>query len=593
MFEKKALLLSMIAILGCSESEESYSQNSSPMQDAVAEQNAVAEQDTVAEVADTYFEQAETSDTEIVPSQYTIDGQKLAPLSVCGTNGANLRREMSVFEREQPNYRPASDPALRIIQNGFGSFTGLQPGSDIFLARNESMNRALLSAKANIIKTIRQKITAEQAVSTPISGLSIDDKIDMQVQSLRNELAELSAETEVLGAEYESLTAAVLTSATSENLQGLTTEDRVNSFFDAAIKKLDDAYDPATSEAEKKAKFEELKAQLTAKRASFISSANKLSDLQRDLSNMQNQTISETSVQSLAEMPLYGAATVNHLECYDAEERSIYTMAKVIWTPGLHEQARAILLNEDINLPPGTKSFDDHIYDLDLTQLLGSYRHIDHEGVPWFYSVRSADYTIGNPSTIEDRTNLFAAGQAVLAVYAEVYTSSDAKAAVANSESARTSVTASQFSQQQSQKAQDLNIFGLTTARSEIAISPITGREEYISVAAINMKAAHSAPDAMASLYATLREVNSDQSYRDGLIQAMADEAESTKNDSRARAEGYSDGRNNVQEISDERARNSEPPASVESARNIDAEQEPERAENSTSFSSQAVEDDF
>ena len=587
MFDSKVLLLSLIAILGCSESEELYSQNSSPMQDAVVDQDAVAE------VADSYFEQAEISDTEIVPSQYTIDGQKLAPLSVCGTNGSNLRREMSAFERENRNYRPASDPALRIIQNGLGSFTGLQPGSDIFLARNESMNRALLNAKANIIKTIRQKITAEQAVRTPVSGLSIDEKIDMQAQSLRNELAELSAETEVLGAEYEALTAAVLTSATSENLQGLTTEDRVNSFFDAAIRKLDEAYDPATSEAEKKAKFEELKAELTVKRASFINSVNKLGDLERDLSNIQNQTISETSVQSLSSMPLYGAATVKHLECYDAEERSIYTMVKVIWTPGLHEQARAILLNEDIDLAPGAKSFDDHIYDLDLTQLLGSYRYIDNEGTPWFYSVRSADYTIGNPSTIEDRTNLFAAGQAVLAVYAEVSTSSDAKAAVANSESARTTVTATQFSQQQSQKAQDLNIFGLTNARSEIAISPITGREEYISVAAINMKAAHSAPDAMASLYATLREVNSDQSYRDGLIQAMADEAESTKNDSRARAEGYSDGRNNVQEISDERARNSEPAASVESAGNIEAEQAPGRAESSTSFSSQAVEDDF
>lgn len=587
MFDRKVLLLSLIAILGCSESEELYSQNSSPMQDAVVSQDAVAE------VADSYFEQAEISDTEIVPSQYTIDGQKLAPLSVCGTNGSNLRREMSAFERENRNYRPASDPALRIIQNGLGSFTGLQPGSDIFLARNESMNRALLNAKANIIKTIRQKITAEQAVRTPVSGLSIDEKIDMQAQSLRNELAELSAETEVLGAEFEALTAAVLTSATSENLQGLTTEDRVNSFFDAAIKKLDEAYDPATSEAEKKARFDELKAELAVKRASFINSVNKLGDLERDLSNIQNQTISETSVQSLSSMPLYGAATVKHLECYDAEERSIYTMAKVIWTPGLHEQARAILLNEDIDLAPGAKSFDDHIYDLDLTQLLGSYRYIDNEGTPWFYSVRSADYTIGNPSTIEDRTNLFAAGQAVLAVYAEVSTSSDAKAAVANSESARTTVTATQFSQQQSQKAQDLNIFGLTNARSEIAISPITGREEYISVAAINMKAAHSAPDAMASLYATLREVNSDQSYRDGLIQAMADEAESTKNDSRARAEGYSDGRNNVQEISDERARNSEPSASVESAGNIEAEQEPGRAESSTSFSSQAVEDDF
>ena len=70
MFDRKVLSLSLIAIIGCSESEELYSQNSSPVQDAVVDQDAVAE------VADSYFEQAEISDTEIVPSQYTIDGQK-------------------------------------------------------------------------------------------------------------------------------------------------------------------------------------------------------------------------------------------------------------------------------------------------------------------------------------------------------------------------------------------------------------------------------------------------------------------------------------------------------------------------------------
>lgn len=579
MFNRKSLVVCMTVLLGCAESNESLSQSTEPNQSG--------------DVADNYFEQAQDSDSEIIPSQYTIDGQKMAPLSVCGTNGSDVRREMSAFEREQPNFRPKSDASLRIIQNGIGSFTGLQPGSDLFVARNEAMNRAVLNAKAAIIKTIHQKITAEQSVKTPISGLSIDEKIDLQTQSLRNEFSQLTAETEVLGAEYAGLTEAVLTSSSADNLQGLTTVDRVNSFFDAAIKKLDESYDPANAEAEKKAKFENLKSQLTQKRAAFISSVNKLADLQRDLTNIQNQTISETSVQSLSSMPLYGASTIKHLECYDAEERSIYTMAKLIWTPGLHEQARAILLNETVDLPLGEKSFDDFIYDLDISQLLGSYRYIDDSGNPWFYAIRSADYTIGNPATIEDRTNLLAAGQAVLALYAEVKTSSDAKTAVANSESARTSVTASQFSQQQSQKAQDLNIFGLSNARSEIVISPITNREEYISVAAINMKAAHSAPGAMAELYATLREVNSDQSYREGLLRGMADEANSTKNDPAARAAGYSDGRDNVVEVTQERELASEPSAPAYTGTMVEPSLPSDPDENSSRFSSQTVIDDF
>lgn len=579
MFGRKSLVACIAVVLGCTEPNESMPQ--------------VAEADQSGEVADTYFEQAEDSDSEIILSQYTIDGQKMAPLSFCGTNGSNLRREMSVFEKENDGYRPKSDPSLRIIQNGLGSFTGLQPGSDLFIARNESMNRAMLNAKANIIKTINQKITAEQIVKTPFTGLSIDEKIDMQAQSLRNEWSQLDAETKVLGTEYKAMTQAVLTSSSEDNLQGLTTADRVNSFFDAVVKKLNESYDPVNAEAAKKAKFENLKSQLTQKRAAFISSVNKLDDLQKDLENIQNQAVSETSVQSLSSMPLYGASTMMHLDCYDAKERSIYTMAKVIWTPKLHEEARAILLNETVDLPPGKKSFDDHIYDLDISQLLGSYRYIDDTGTPWFYSIRSADYTIGNPSTIEDRTNLFAAGQAVLAVYAEVKTSSNAKAAVANSESARTSVTVSQFSQQQSQKAQNLNIFGLSNARSEIVISPITNREEYVTVAAINMKSAHSGSDAMAELYATLKEVNYDQSYRGHLLQGMADEANSSKNDPSARAEGYSDGRNNVVDVAQKRETASEPSTPQDTETMVEPSIPPGRTEKSSSFSSQAVEDDF
>jgi hypothetical protein len=292
-------------------------------------------------------------------------------------------------------------------------------------------------------------------------------------------------------------------------------------------------------------------------------------------------------------MPLYGTATIKHIECYDAEERSITVMVKLIWTPSLHEQARAILLDEEISLPAGEKSFSDYIYGLDLTQLLGSYRYIDNEGVPWFFSIRSADYSVGNVGTTEDRTNLFASGQAVLALYSEVSTASDAKEAVANSESARTSVTASQFSQLQSQRVEGMQIFGLSIARSEVLVSPITGQDEYVSVAAINLKAAHSAPESMAALYATLREVNSNQSYRGGLIEGMAAEGNSTRNDPEARRQGYVDGRGDVSDQVNQRRASSE----LQPASGTNSLSEPpsasQREEQSSSFNSQAVKDDF
>ena len=238
-----------------------------PASEVIADQSTILPNRDSSDPSDTYYAQPILEETEIqiTPSQYASGIQKIAPPSVCGINGANLRIEMGKFESENANYRPKSDPKLRIVQNGIGAFTGLEPGSDVFLARNEAMNKAVLNAKANIIKTIHQKISAEQLIMTPVSGLSVEEKIDAQATALRGQFKTLTAEIEILGREYEELTSAVLAGTSADNLIGLTSEDRVNSFFEAAIKKLDESYDPATATEAKKKKVADLKAALTRK----------------------------------------------------------------------------------------------------------------------------------------------------------------------------------------------------------------------------------------------------------------------------------------------------------------------------------------
>ena len=587
------LPLCFLGLVACSESPNASPADVGAGAGAGASQTSSADASDAEVSEDNYFVAAEESSTPIVPSQYRADGLKMAPLSVCGVNGSELDQEMSRFERENPNYRPKSDPELRIVQNGMGNVIGLEPGSDVFIARNEAMNKAVLNAKAAIIKTINQRISATQAVHSPPSGLSIDEKVDAQTEGLRRQFASLAAETQELGREYRALSEAVIVSDEDE-LKGITTQDRVNSFFDAAIQKLDESYDPATISEDKLARVTELKERLQSTRAEFLSHSNQLQDLERDLESAANQSIAKTTVEAAAQMPLYGASMVIHMECYDAEERSVYARVKMIWTPGEHEKARAILLNEAVELSPGDMSFDDYIYSLDLSQKLGSYRYIDDEGTPWFYSIRSADYTAGMPENIRGRTDLFAQGQVALMLQSEVMTHARAEEAIAQNEGARSAVTASQFMSEMSAEARDLNLYGLNIARQDVVESPITQGPAHVSVAAINMKAAHNAPEAMASLYATLKEVNADQSYREGLRQGMIDSAESTRNDPAARQQGYVDGGEAVDEVVAE----SQSPAdeAMEGELIVGEDGElvaPENTEQSVKFKSKAKKDDF
>jgi len=596
MMNKKILPLLIASIAGCTEAEQSASQT--PASQAIeastleAEDSSVRELEflsTTGDISDSYYVEAEIDTVEIVPSQYDANNQKLAPPSVCGQNGINLDLEMEKFEIENANWRLKSDPKLRIVQNGIGSFAGLESGSDIFTLKNEAVNKAILNAKANIIKTINTTITAEQIAFTPIYGMSIDEKIDRQAQDLRNRFNTLLAETQILGEEYTQLTNAVMTSSNDENLMGLTTEDRAASFFDAVIKKLDESYDPATATEEKKQKIESLKRSLNDKRIEFFNSSNQLVDLQKDLDLAKERAKSQTTVETLSQMPLYGASMVKHIECYDAEERSMYVMVKMIWTPKLHEEARAVLLNEEIELEKGDESFEDHIYGLDLTQLLGSYRYIDDQGTPWFYSIRSADATKGNSGAIQDFTNTLASGQVALALQAEVYTHAIANASVSSAEQSRSSVTAEQFQQEQTQIVKDLKL-NINIARSSVVTSPITNAPSRVSIAAVNLKAAHDAPQVMADLYATLKEVNSEMSYRQGLIQGMRDEAETTRNDPTALAEGYAEGRESVDQVVEQRTSTQAQANTLLEEPSTDV---PAQSENSSSFSSQAVKDDF
>jgi hypothetical protein len=81
-----------------------------------------------------------------------------------------------------------------------------------------------------------------------------------------------------------------------------------------------------------------------------------------------------------------------------------------------------------------------------------------------------------------------------------------------------------------SESVKDLTIRGLETIRVEYTVHEPTGKNIMVAVANVNSALAVKAPDIMADLYATLTEVNADQSFIKGEEAGMKVEAAKTEN---------------------------------------------------------------
>ena len=406
-----------------------------------------------------------------------------------------------------------------------------------FLQKREALAiEASLRAKAQIIESFSTTASAENILSVP--GNPIAKQLEGEQRQLKQ--MEAAAKKQLLDAQRETM---VLLSAydktQADELKGVTFGDRLNSLLEASIKKLDQKFDSQKISEDKKQRLSEIKARLERARG-ITAERKKLSDaVELKISELQGQIKkqSRSSVETMASMPLFGATTLFQVESYDDLKGQYKIASLVIWSAKLEQEARGMMLGAGKGKPRANKfSLDEWLAKQNLASMVGARRYMDRDGTTNFMGISAVEYDPddgGTHSMLEEEAMLWAKQASILSLKASVESVKAAerlKRDIKGLDGKMESKILSDLSLEISESVKDLTIRGLETIRVEYTVHEPTGKNIMVAVANVNSALAVKAPDIMADLYATLKEVNADQSFIKGEEAGMKAEAAKTEN---------------------------------------------------------------
>jgi hypothetical protein len=389
--------------------------------------------------------------------------------------------------------------------------------------RNMAAIEAVLRAKTAVIKSIRSDMSAADIIVGP--GSNLDEQLS---KDLKNAKAKFEAQKRKLERLLKEENIAY------EDVQdGVTFQDRFNSFFDAVIKKLDAKYDSEKIEAKKREKYERIKQRVAEANKIFKDSEEKLKSLEGTIRRQQ------TSVRDiLSNMPLFGATVVEQFESYNEDTEKYENSVIMLWSPKAEEASRAMLAGKDLIVPPGHQSLKDYLQVNKNAWLTttGGRRFRDNNGDIYYLGVGSEE--IGNSASADrnamSSAKIEAQTQVAFALFADVKTQEKLK----RKEQVRNVGASKDFTQsvkslaeELSQSFENLQLQGASQVYQTKGIHPLSGKQIYVSVFAISTKAAKSAINAEASSYASKNLLIQTQQESKASVDAMKDSVQRTKQD--------------------------------------------------------------
>ena len=411
---------------------------------------------------------------------------------------------------------------------------------------------AQLKAKAQIIESIMSKMSASQILDMPGNPIAkqlgdrkkaLEAKIkaaDDNVRALRGLIAQSQG---------------ALDEAIINELNGITVGDRFGALMDAIITKVDESYNKQDITDEKKAKIENIRNSLHETRSLYAAAEKEKAEVNQEAEKIHGKLKKsvKSSVEKMAEMPIFGAVVLATTESYN---NKIYEVSvATAWSSKLEKASRSILLGkkENLNPKPNKKSFDEWVNSIDLSTTFGTRQYLANDGKRYYVGIVATGYDIDDYDSLDearDFSDLFAEQECVLSLYSEMKSYKNVEKIARNVEKSdgttETEVLKS-IAKNMRSEVKDLSISGLSIVRSEDeVIHPISGKTMYVSVAAIDSDLAAKSQEFMTESYATLKELNYDQSYKEGLYSGMKDEADASKNDPNAYSKGYGEGRQGV-----------------------------------------------
>jgi hypothetical protein len=469
------------------------------------------------------------------------DGVVEAPRGLTSSQKAgNVLRKLARDKGYVLGWDDKKDRIMYIQQVG----DTIAPYDQNFLEKRETLSiEASLLAKASIIESFLTTASAENLLKVP--GNPIAKQLEQEQKQLKQMQAraqkfydEAQRETSVLVPAYQQ--------AQADDLQGVTYGDRVNSLLEGVIKKLDKEWSSQQITDEKKQRLENIKLRL--------SKAQEIEEKERDLlEKIKNKTEQlqgaikkevRSKIETNSSMPLFGAITLMQIESYDELRETFELASLVAWSPKLEKQARDILLGSGKGKPRKNKiSRDAWLDKQNLASMSGARRYLESDGSINYMGVSAVSYDPDDPgsySMLQVEAELWAKQAAILSLKAAVESQKSAERLTRTIQvdgKTETEVL-KDMSVEISESVKGLNISGLQILRVEETVYPPTGQTIIVAVAGVNSALAVKARGIMADTYATLKEVNADQSFVKGEVAGMKAEAAKTENN----AEIYNDG---------------------------------------------------
>ncbi len=430
-----------------------------------------------------------------------------------------------------------------------------------FLQKREALAiEASLLAKASIIESFTTTASAENILSVP------GNPIAKQLEAEQKQIKAMEAQSQKHYQEAQreaSLLLSAYDQAQADELSGVTFGDRQNALLEAAIKKLDDTFDSQQIADDKKQRLSDVKLRLEKARETEDKKKKLLEEVKKKIAELQGQEKKRThsTIETISSMPLFGATTLMQVESYD-DLRGQYVIASlVIWSPKLEQEARGLLLGTGKGKPRKNKiSLNDWLDKQNLSSMVGARRYLANDGSTNFMGISAVEYDpddAGSYSMLEEEAILWAKQAAILSLKSSVEsvkTAERLKRDISGADGKVESKILKDFSTNIQESVKNLTIRGLETLRIEETVHQPTGKNIIVAVANVNSALAVKASGIMKDLYATLKEVNADQSFIQGEEAGMKAEANKTLNNKAIFNTGAASGAKQVDSEYDNRA---------------------------------------
>lgn len=390
------------------------------------------------------------------------------------------------------------DPATgRIVVQATKRFDVRNPrvSTEFLKVRSSKMTELLIEAKAQIVQSIFSKMSAERILEIP--GNPIEKQLSAIVDEVQRQAEYTGEQLEKLGIEL---------SAAKEDMKTMSVNELMATVTQV-IAETDEDNLAAKFDAEKKERYEQVKAEFERTTAEYTALMEKAEKIRRDFAdNLERKSAS--TISRAAQMQIHGCTVIQQADSVsETGGKWTYEMSVLFsWSPEAQSAASAILGGGDVRFPPNKngRSVVDWVNNFRANGALGDWMgprtFVDGEGNMWYLGIAAAP--VLSNANADDKSEkiaeLEAAAEVVYALYADAYVEANLKklAMDINVDGNTEQKVLEDFDYKAGESFKDIHIHGLMKVASFKTTHKSTGQQIHVVIYGVN-----------ASQAATLRDI--------------------------------------------------------------------------------------